>query len=126
MKTSKRDPKNPLVGLNGQLMVMAAHRYCLGRQTYIVGSCIEWLQEHWSSFTQGTKNVILRDTVEALQDGTAGAEMDVRGWKEFAKWGYDQIPWEDQMWVKSAVAHKHKPWPLARPLCRREGCGEED
>ena len=31
---------------NDQLMAMAAHRYCLGRRSYIVGACIEWIQGH--------------------------------------------------------------------------------
>ncbi len=110
MKTS------PLSGLNGQLMVTAAHRYCLGRQSYIVSSCIEWLREWWPSFTANTKRVILRDTIESLQDGTAGADMDTRGWTQFADWAFDQLDGADKKWVVSAVAHRHKPWPLTNPL----------
>lgn len=117
MKTPKaKQLKSPLAGLNGQLMVTAAHRYCLGRQSYIVSSCIEWLREWWPSFTPNTKNVILRDTIESLQDGTAGADMDIRGWTQFADWAFDQLSGADKKWVVSAVAHRHKPWPLTDPL----------
>lgn len=108
--------ESPLSGLNGQLMVTAAHRYCLGRQSYIVSSCIEWLREWWPSFTANTKRTILRDTIESLQDGTAGADMDTRGWTYFADWAFDQLDGADKKWVVSAVAHRHKPWPLTNPL----------
>ena len=33
--------------LNDQLMAMAAVRYCLGRSSYIVGACVEWVRENW-------------------------------------------------------------------------------
>lgn len=115
-KTQKLTAKSPISGLNGQLMVTAAHRYCLGRQTYIVGSCIEWLREWWPSFTANTKRIILRDTIESLQDGTAGADMDTRGWTQFADWAFDQLDGVDKKWVVSAVAHRRKPWPLTNPL----------
>jgi hypothetical protein len=32
-------------------LAVAAHNYCLGRQTYIVGACIEWLLANWSKLT---------------------------------------------------------------------------
>lgn len=66
------------------LMVMAAHRYCLGRRSYIVGCCIEWLGTVWSKLKDGDKYTILRDTYEALMDGYAGGLSDDKAWKEFA------------------------------------------
>lgn len=104
-----------LEGTNGQLMVMAAHRYCLGRQTYIVGSCIEWLRLWWPKFDRNTRNVIVRDTVEALQDNCAGSECDARDWKAFAEWAWDQMGTEDKVWCKQAVGWRDKEWPLDAP-----------
>lgn len=112
MKRKQHPIHGPLSGTNGQLMVMAAHRYCLGRQSYIVGSCIEWLRAWWPEFLLGTKRVIIRDTVEALQDGCAGSEHDTAEWKNFATWAYLMMDEESQKWCKSAVAHREKDWPL--------------
>ena len=67
-----------------QLMVMAAHRYCLGRQSYIVGSCINWLTNHWNQISPGTQDVILRDTLEALAKDRAGSDYDAKAWRVFA------------------------------------------
>ena len=112
MKRKKVELPNPLSGTNGQLMVMAAHRYCLGRQSYIVPACITWLRSWWDDFGLGTKRVIVRDTVEALQDGYAGSEYDAGEWKRFAVWAYEQMDEESRAWCKSAVAHREKEWPL--------------
>lgn len=100
-------------GTNGQLMVMAAHRYCLGRQSYIVGSCIEWLRLWWPEFERNTRSVIVRDTVEALQDNCAGSDFDARAWKELAEWAWVQMDDSAQEWCKQAVAHRNKSWPLS-------------
>lgn len=67
-----------LENLDDQLMVLAAHRYCLGRQSYPVGSCLNWLRETWDQFEANTKFVVLRDTYEGLHHGNAGdAHLDV-------------------------------------------------
>jgi len=108
---------NPLEGTNGQLMVMAAHRYCLGRRSYIVGSCVEWLKNWWGLCEDNTREVIMRDTIEALQDGNAGDSMDIRAWKWFAEWAWNQMDDEWRSWVKQAVAHRGKPWPLEETDC---------
>lgn len=100
-------------GTNGQLMVIAAHRYCLGRQSYIVGACIEWLRAWWSCFDENTKNVIIRDTIGALQDDAAGSDYDAADWKFFAEWAWDQMSATGRSWCESALAYKNKPWPLS-------------
>lgn len=103
-----------------QLMCMAAHRYCLGRQSYIVGSCLDWLRAHWAQFARNTRLVILRDTLEALMDDRAGSPtIDAPGWRAFAAWAWDEsagrLDDDDRAWVRSAVAHRiaaGKAWPL--------------
>lgn len=71
--------------LNDQLMMMAAHRYCLGRSSYIVGAALDFFDQHWSQLTPHTQGIILRDIKEALDRGMAGMDIDARGWQEFVK-----------------------------------------
>jgi len=72
-KAGQRDKLiNPL-GMN-DLMATAAFRYCLGRRTYIVGECAEWLIEHWDTLNEAAKSTIKRDLEEAfINDDTARA-----------------------------------------------------
>ena len=100
--------------LDTQLMVMAAHRYCLGRQSYIVGAGIDWLRKQPKHFERNTSRVIVRDTVAAIQDGRAGSQfIDGPGWERLASELFSEMPKEDQDWVKSSVAHRDQDWPLS-------------
>lgn len=102
---------SPLAGTDGQLMVMAAHRYCLGRRSYIVGSCIDWLRAYWADFEPNTRNVIVRDTLEALMDGCAGDACDKAGWEGFAAWAWSNLAPEGRAWVSGALSHKYAELP---------------
>lgn len=68
-----------------ELMVMAAHGYCLGRTTYIASTCIFWLYSHWHLLSENTKKVIVRDTKRAIERGQAGDDCDRDAWKEFVR-----------------------------------------
>ena len=70
---------------NDQLMVMAAHRYCLGRRSYIVESCIQSLHDIWIQLTLDTQEVILRDTEKAISRNEAGDNIDVHLWQQFIR-----------------------------------------
>lgn len=48
------------------LMVLAAFRYCLGRMTYIVSDCADWLIEQWPNINEGTRRVIQQELEEAF------------------------------------------------------------
>jgi hypothetical protein len=82
--------------LNDQLMVMAAHRYCLGRMTYIVSACCEWLVDTWPQFEPNTKYVILRDTIEAIMSDRAGMVYDADEWAKIVRFGYAQLRPEER------------------------------
>jgi hypothetical protein len=43
------------------LMAIAAFRYCLGRMTYIVGDCADWLIEQWPNIGEKTQQIIRRE-----------------------------------------------------------------
>jgi hypothetical protein len=90
---------------NDQLMAMAAHRYCLGRRTYIVGACCEWLRANWDGFEANTQNVIVRDTFEALARDAAGDESDARDWTNLMRWASDRMTPEQREWVRDATRH---------------------
>ncbi len=68
-----------------ELMVMAAHGYCLGRKTYIAQVCIFWLISHWESLSTNTRGVIIRGTKRAIQRGEAGDECDRDAWQKLVE-----------------------------------------
>lgn len=56
------------------LMALAAFRYCVGRMTYIVGDCANWLIENWNAIPEGTRACIQRDLEEEFQRDDAARE----------------------------------------------------
>lgn len=99
--------------LNNMLMVTAAHRYCLGRESYIVSACIEWLTAVWPVLEANTQSVILRDTIGAIMDGEAGSKViDEPAWVRFCEQAWTRISADQRQWIDFALAHKGKPWPL--------------
>ena len=48
------------------LMAIAAVRYCLGRMSYIVGDCADWLIAEWGQIEDGARRTIQRDVEEAF------------------------------------------------------------
>lgn len=74
------------------LMVIAAVRYCLGRSTYIVGDCADWMLRNWSAWPENVRSVLERDIeAEFRRDDEArargddhkplGMDMDRREWE---------------------------------------------
>lgn len=49
------------------LMAIAAFRYCLGRMTYIVSDCADWLIQQWPNISKQAQAIIRRDLEEAFQ-----------------------------------------------------------
>lgn len=73
------------------LMVTAAHRYCLGRKTYIVSECVDWLLYNWNMFNKHTKNLIVKETQEAIERNRAGDPCDVECWQQIARLPLEKI-----------------------------------
>lgn len=74
------------------LMAMAAVRYCLGRMSYIVSDCVEWLVFQWPHIKPECRKVIQRDIEEMFakdDDARAhgeeykplGMDMDREQWE---------------------------------------------
>lgn len=75
-----------------QLMVTAAVRYCLGRMTYIVSDCADWLIAIWPTLHDNTRTIIQRDIEEAFaRDDEARA--DGREYKPLGM-DCDRAQWE--------------------------------
>ncbi len=64
---SKRKAKADTIPAD-HLMIVAAFRYCLGRQTYIVRHCAEWLHANWKIIPEKSRAIIERDLEEAFAD----------------------------------------------------------
>lgn len=73
------------------LMALAAVRYCLGRQSYIVGDCVAWLIQQRGAIDPSTMRTIERDIRELLKRDDearergdahlpAGADFDRAEW----------------------------------------------
>ena len=60
-------PTKPFSFGRGDLMAVAAVRYCLGRMSYIVGDCADWLCEQWPNIEPKMRAVIERDIREAVK-----------------------------------------------------------
>jgi hypothetical protein len=60
------------------LMAIAAVRYCLGRMTYIVGDCCDWLPWAWPHLSESARKTILRDLDEAIAQDSKGRELGLQ------------------------------------------------
>lgn len=54
-----------LYGRHG-LMILAAVQYCIGRRSYIVSDCADWIIRNWASWPDNVRNIIKRDVEEAF------------------------------------------------------------
>lgn len=63
------------------LMATAAVRYCLGRRTYIVSVCADWIVRHWEHFEPQTKKSIRAEVEELLAGNHAGDKCDRDDWR---------------------------------------------
>lgn len=82
---------------NDQLMCIAAFRYSLGRSSYIVSCCQEWLQVHWNQLTKETQNVIVRDIGDFLLDEHR-FPVDNKSWQILLRWIWNNIEPTQQNW----------------------------
>lgn len=75
-----------LKSLNGQIIIMSAHSYALGRRTYVVSSTVEWLKQNWKYVDDNSRFVILRDTAIALIQDRVGDDCDKQEWFNLLNW----------------------------------------
>ena len=98
------------------LMVMAAFRYCCGRQTYIVGVCVDWLIGKWAHVPEKERLLIRRDLeAEFKRDDEARASGEKclpLGWDCDRKdWERVRALWSD---APPAAPVQQSPEEIAR------------
>ena len=66
-----------------EAMVFYATRYCLGRQTYAVGECVQYLLDNWHTFSRGLRDGIIEDVRRELASARGGGmAMDRKEWRK--------------------------------------------
>ena len=87
----------------GQFVVVATFRYCLGRQTYIVQECADWLLLHWPVIEQPVRNLIQRELERAFEQDDRARAGDAQGYKPLG-WDCDREQWERvrSLWANAA------------------------
>ncbi|WP_088256952.1 hypothetical protein [Fimbriiglobus ruber] len=63
-------------------IVFYAFRYCLGRQTYAVSTCADYLVARWGELQERDRELIVKEIRKALAEGRAGAACDVESWEK--------------------------------------------
>jgi len=63
-------------------IVLYAFRYCLGRRSYAVGDCVDFLIKNWDKLELNLKQIILKEIEEAKKDGDLGMDIDVDQWQK--------------------------------------------
>lgn len=65
-----------------ELLQLAAFRYCLGRRSYIVDPCCEYLIKNWDSFLKSTQNIIREEITQAIVTKNCGMSCDEACWQK--------------------------------------------
>lgn len=71
-------------------MVLAAFRYCVGRRTYIVRECVEWLFVNWPEFSDSIKELIKKELEELFDQD----DLYRNGGGDYRALGDDCDRWE--------------------------------
>lgn len=72
-------------------LLLCSFRYSLGRMTYIVSDCVEWLTRYWNLLPSGWKRQIHDDIRKAIEQGRAGHDCDLAQWRRVLS-----LPLEEQ------------------------------
>ena len=68
--------------VNQDIVFFAAFRYCLGRQTYVVGSMVEEMIRNWPQMPISRRQMFKKEIREAITKGWAGHDMDDVEWNK--------------------------------------------
>lgn len=75
-----------------QQMVICAVRYCIGRMTYVVSDCADWLIKIWPDLDNNVKNTIIND----IESAFVSDNFDRANGKKYKELGHDcdRAQWE--------------------------------
>ena len=62
-------------------ILFCAFRYALGRKTYVVIEVVDYMIENWGFIAPYKKEMIQREIKEAITNGSAGMDCDIKSWK---------------------------------------------
>lgn len=63
------------------LLIVSAFRYALGRKTYVVGSTVGIIHQHWKDLSEDTRDLLLREITEYKEKfGNLGHQCDEQEW----------------------------------------------
>lgn len=66
-------------------ILFMAFRYAIGRSTYVTKEVSDAIVEKWVDISNGTKELILKEIKEAIEEKRAGMWMDVVEWERILK-----------------------------------------
>lgn len=70
-------------------MLIYAFRYCLGRRSYAVSSCVTVLIRYWDQLPQQDRDLICKEILEAFVKKQYGMEMDKDQWQKVLDMGFE-------------------------------------
>jgi hypothetical protein len=71
-----------MMALDQDITIGCAFRYALGRRTYVVDSVASEIERNVSDISTKTLRRFIIEINEAIQEQSAGMEMDARRWLE--------------------------------------------
>jgi hypothetical protein len=94
----------------GQFAVVATFRYCLGRQTYIVQECADWLLLHWPVIEQPVRSLIQRELERAFEQDDKARAGDAQAYKPLG-WDCDREQWARvrSLWANARLTGPKRP-----------------
>ena len=86
--------EDPLSG-EGQFIIAAAFRYCLGRHSYAPGLFQRWAKENWRCIGEGNRALFMKEILQEVQESLSG-DVDADGWARFRNFvgtnRYEDLP----------------------------------
>lgn len=71
-----------MMTLDQDITIGCAFRYALGRRTYVVDSVANEIERNVNEISEKTRKRIIVEINEAIWSGNAGADMDVKRWRQ--------------------------------------------
>jgi hypothetical protein len=103
--TTKRDIPDPHEQTDLGLMTIAAVRYCINKDGYLVGAAVRWLVDRWPDLQDYAKCTILQDIVVAFLESDATTDNPAQDsrWAWFANWAFTELSDTNKDWVRRSV-----------------------
>lgn len=88
------------------LIYLAAHKYCLPRNHATTKRIQSWFQDNLNDLSQDIRRTVVKETIEAISDNTAGHNDIREGWKSIATSGWESISDVEKEMIANELKHK--------------------